>query len=118
MRARYFEGSLAKGVGVGGKESGERRGRSSRLDPDNTRKPHSLQTRLREAKKNVRRVEKPEALKTHMRNTIILPETVGSVVGVFNGETFPSRVLSPLQVCEALPAGFGATHSSRFLSLK
>ena len=32
--------------------------------------------------------EKPAVVKTHLRNMIIVPEMVGSVVGVYNGKTF------------------------------
>ncbi|KAM7332482.1 hypothetical protein ACRRTK_009190 [Alexandromys fortis] len=32
--------------------------------------------------------EKPEMVKTHLQDVIILPEVVGSMVGVYNGETF------------------------------
>ena len=33
-------------------------------------------------------MEKPACIKTHMRNMIVLPEMIGSVVGVHNGKTF------------------------------
>lgn len=33
-------------------------------------------------------MEKPEVVKTHLRNMIILPEMIGSMVGVYNGKTF------------------------------
>jgi len=32
--------------------------------------------------------EKPDTVKTHLRDMIILPEMVGSQVGVYNGKTF------------------------------
>jgi ribosomal protein S19 len=32
--------------------------------------------------------EKPEAVRTHLRNMIVVPEMIGSVVGVYNGKTF------------------------------
>lgn len=32
--------------------------------------------------------EKPETIKTHLRDMIIVPEMIGSVVGVYNGKTF------------------------------
>ena len=35
-------------------------------------------------------LEKPAVVKTHLRNMIILPEMVGSVVGVYNGKVFNS----------------------------
>lgn len=33
-------------------------------------------------------MEKPACIKTHMRNMLILPEMIGSVVGIHNGKTF------------------------------
>lgn len=44
--------------------------------------------RLRKAKKEAAPMEKPEVVKTHLRNMIILPEMIGSMVGVYNGKTF------------------------------
>ena len=32
--------------------------------------------------------EKPDVVKTHLRDMIIVPEMTGSVVGVYNGKTF------------------------------
>lgn len=32
--------------------------------------------------------EKPAVVKTHLRNMIIMPEMIGSVVGVYNGKTY------------------------------
>jgi hypothetical protein len=34
--------------------------------------------------------EKPEIIKTHLRNMIVVPEMIGSQVGVYNGKTFNS----------------------------
>ena len=47
-----------------------------------------LLQKLRKAKKNLQPGEKPVPVKTHFRNTIILPEMVGSVVGVHTGKEF------------------------------
>ena len=44
--------------------------------------------RLRKAKKEAPPMEKPACVKTHMRNMIVLPEMIGSVVGIYNGKTF------------------------------
>lgn len=44
--------------------------------------------RLRKARKDALPPEKPEVVKTHLRDMIILPEMVGSMVGVYNGKTF------------------------------
>ena len=41
-----------------------------------------------EQKKNLGVGEKPEAVKTHLRNLIIVPEMIGSVCGVYNGKVF------------------------------
>jgi hypothetical protein len=47
-------------------------------------------------------MEKPEVVKTHLRDMIILPEMVGSMVGVYNGKTF-NQV--EIKVCEGYWAG-------------
>lgn len=52
------------------------------------RKPLALIKKLRKAKKEAPSGEKPEAVRTHLRNMIIVPEMIGSVVGVYNGKTF------------------------------
>ncbi|XP_049940833.1 uncharacterized protein LOC126416991 [Schistocerca serialis cubense] len=52
------------------------------------RKPLALVNKLRKAKKEAPPNEKPEIVKTHLRNMIIVPEMVGSIVGVYNGKTF------------------------------
>lgn len=33
-------------------------------------------------------MEKPACVKTHLRNMIIVPEMIGSVVGIHQGKTF------------------------------
>ena len=48
----------------------------------------ALIKKLRKAKKEAPPLEKPECVKTHLRNMIIVPEMVGSVVGVYNGKVF------------------------------
>lgn len=40
-------------------------------------------------------MEKPEVVKTHLRDMIILPEMVGSMVGVYNGKTFNQVEIKP-----------------------
>lgn len=59
-----------------------------RLNRGLRRKQHSLLKRLRKAKKEAPPMEKPEVVKTHLRDMVILPEMVGSMVGVYNGKTF------------------------------
>nr|AFM86595.1 40S ribosomal protein S15 [Callorhinchus milii] len=95
------------------------------------RKQQSLLKRLRKAKKEAPPMEKPEVVKTHLRDMIILPEMVGSMVGVYNGKTFNQVEIKPEMIGHYLGEfsitykpvkrgrpGIGATHSSRFIPLK
>jgi len=50
--------------------------------------PMNLIRRLRKAKKDAPEGDKPKTVKTHLRNMIIVPEMVASVVGVYNGQSF------------------------------
>lgn len=52
------------------------------------RKPQTLLKKLRRAKKEAGPLEKPSVVRTHLRNMVILPEMVGSIVGVYNGRLF------------------------------
>ncbi|KAK2080832.1 ribosomal protein S15 [Prototheca wickerhamii] len=91
----------------------------------------TLIKKLRRAKKNCPAGEKPEPVRTHLRNMIILPEMIGSVVGVYNGKTFNQVEVKPDMIGHYLAEfsisykpvkhgkpGIGATHSSRFIPLK
>ncbi|KAJ3363206.1 ribosomal protein S15 [Allomyces arbusculus] len=95
------------------------------------RKPMALIKKLRKAKKETEPNEKPATVKTHLRNMIIVPEMIGSVVGVYNGKTFNQVEIKPEMVGHYLGEfsitykpvkhgrpGIGATHSSRFVPLK
>ncbi|CAH0554012.1 unnamed protein product [Brassicogethes aeneus] len=95
------------------------------------RKPMALVKKLRKAKKEAPPLEKPEIVKTHLRNMIIVPEMVGSIVGVYNGKTFTQVEIKPEMIGHYLGEfaltykpvkhgrpGIGATHSSRFIPLK
>ncbi|KAM5230714.1 small ribosomal subunit protein uS19 isoform 2-T2 [Hipposideros larvatus] len=87
-----------------------------RLNRGLRRKQHSLLKRLRKAKKEAPPMEKPEVVKTHLRDMIILPEMVGSMpemIGHYLGEF--SITYKPVK--HGRP-GIGATHSSRFIPLK
>ena len=55
------------------------------------RKPMGLIKKLRKAKKEAAPNEKPAVVKTHLRDMIIVPEMIGSVVGIYNGKVRPSR---------------------------
>ena len=52
------------------------------------RKPLALIKKLRKAKREAASGEKPEPVRTHLRNMIIVPEMIGSIIGVYNGKTF------------------------------
>ena len=52
------------------------------------RKPMGLIKRLRKEKTKVSPGEKPDTVKTHLRDMIIVPETIGSQIGVYNGKVF------------------------------
>ena len=62
------------------------------------RKPMALIKRLRKAKKEAPAMEKPETIKTHLRNMIVVPEMIGSVVGVYNGKVFNAVEIKPEMV--------------------
>eukprot|EP00760_Papus_ankaliazontas_P029623 PhM_4_TR4321/c0_g1_i1/m.35176/K02958/RP-S15e, RPS15; small subunit ribosomal protein S15e len=53
-----------------------------------TDKPRKLIRKLKAAKKDLSVGEKPPVVKTHLRNMIVVPEMLGSIVGVFNGKQF------------------------------
>jgi len=56
--------------------------------------------KLRKAKKEAPPNEKPAVVKTHLRNMIIVPEMIGSVVGIYNGKVRPGLFSSLLGVPE------------------
>merc|ERR1712164_82057 len=58
-------------------------------------KTQTLINKLRAAKKAAPPGEKPALVKTHLRNMIILPEMIGSVVGVYNGKSFTTVEVKP-----------------------
>ncbi len=59
--------------------------------------------KLRKAKKEAPPNEKPVVVKTHLRDMIIVPEMIGSVVGIYNGKVCPRSLSSDwgliLSVC-------------------
>lgn len=62
------------------------------------RKPMALIKKLRKAKKEAPPNEKPEIVKTHLRNMIIVPEMTGSIIGVYNGKDFGQVRMQTVQV--------------------
>eukprot|EP01084_Bolivina_argentea_P190070 326740_1 len=91
------------------------------------RKPMALIKRLRKAKKAVTNpMDKPEVVKTHLRNMIVVPEMIGSQVGVYNGKVFTQVEIKPEMIGHYLAEfsmsykpvthgrpGIGSTNSSR-----
>ncbi|KAG6866570.1 hypothetical protein C0991_002055 [Blastosporella zonata] len=59
------------------------------------RRPMGLIKKLRKAKKEALPNEKPAVVKTHLRDMIIVPEMIGSVVGIYNGKVFNSVEIKP-----------------------
>eukprot|EP00029_Vermamoeba_vermiformis_P002594 TRINITY_DN12973_c0_g1_i1.p2 TRINITY_DN12973_c0_g1~~TRINITY_DN12973_c0_g1_i1.p2 ORF type:complete len:155 (-),score=40.46 TRINITY_DN12973_c0_g1_i1:120-557(-) len=90
-----------------------------------------LVKKLRKSKREAAVGDKPEAIKTHLRDAIIVPEMIGSIVGVHNGKGFTNVEIKPEMIGHYLgefaltykpvkhgKPGIGATHSSRFIPLK
>ena len=95
------------------------------------RKPMALIKKLRKKKKECPVNEKPDVVKTHLRDMVVVPEMTGSIVGVYNGKTFNQVEIKPEMIGHYLGEfsitykpvkhgrpGIGATHSSRFIPLK
>merc|ERR1719455_42823 len=94
------------------------------------RAPITLLKKLRKAKRETAYGEKPEAIKTHLRNMVIVPEMIGSVVAVYNGKQYICVEIKPDMIGHYLAEfsitykpirhgrpGIGST-SSRFIPLK
>merc|ERR1719502_1707853 len=56
-----------------------------------SRAPTTLLKKLRKAKKDVPYGEKPPAVKTHLRNMVIVPEMIGSIVAKYSISYKPIR---------------------------
>mmetsp|Transcript_48728 Transcript_48728/g.128766 ORF Transcript_48728/g.128766 Transcript_48728/m.128766 type:complete len:151 (+) Transcript_48728:38-490(+) len=95
------------------------------------RKYTALLTKLRKAKKEAPMHEKPDVIKTHLRDMVIMPEMIGSMVGVYNGKTFTAVEIKAEMIGTYLAEysmtykpikhgrpGIGATASSKFVPLK
>jgi len=91
----------------------------------------ALLKKLRKAKKEAAADNsKPEVVKTHLRNTIVVPEMIGSVVGVYNGKAFTAVEIKPEMLGHYLGefsitykpvahgrAGMASAASARFIPL-
>ncbi|XP_059971250.1 small ribosomal subunit protein uS19-like [Mesoplodon densirostris] len=102
-----------------------------RLNHGLQKKQHLLLKRLHKARKEVPPMEKPELVKTHLRDMIILTEMVGSMVGGYHGKTFSQVEMKPEMIGHYLGEfsityklmkhnrpGTGATLSSCFIPLQ
>mmetsp|Transcript_9268 Transcript_9268/g.20962 ORF Transcript_9268/g.20962 Transcript_9268/m.20962 type:complete len:147 (-) Transcript_9268:459-899(-) len=92
-----------------------------------------LMTRIKKDMKKMadEKLDRCDGVKTHLRSMIIVPEMIGSVVGIYNGKTFNGVQVVPEMVGHYLGdfsitykpvrhgrPGIGATNSSRFIPLK
>ncbi|OXB70822.1 UNVERIFIED_CONTAM: hypothetical protein H355_005458 [Colinus virginianus] len=81
------------------------------------RKATTLMKKLRISKLKCPYGEKPEPVNTHLRDLVVVPEMIGSVVGVYNGKQFINveiKVGHPSQTQEEL--NNVASHHKKFCS--
>ena len=96
-----------------------------------TRKHKAFVAKLRKMKKEAVEGEKPHHVKTHLRDMIVLPEMIGSIIGVYNGKQYGAVEVRPEMIGHYLGEfsitykpithgrpGIGATNASRFIPLK
>ena len=87
--------------------------------------------KIRKLKKDENKSGRPQIIKTHCRDMIVLPEMVGVTFGIYNGKEFTEVTIQPEMIgCyfgEFAPTrkrvehgdpGMGATRSSMFVPLK
>jgi small subunit ribosomal protein S15e len=87
--------------------------------------------KLLEAKKHTSSGEKPVAVKTHLRDCIVLPSMVQSVINIHKGNGYSNVEVKPEMIGYYLgefaitykrvshgKPGVGATHSSKFVPIK
>lgn len=87
--------------------------------------------KLMDAKKKTAQGEKPKGIKTHLRDCIVLPSMVQSIVNVHTGKAFQTVEIKPEMIGYYLgefamtykrvthgKPGVGATHSSKFVPIK
>ena len=108
-------------------KSGQRRRFKHGIHPKYDR----LIKKIRTAVKNAPHGEKPKAIKTHLRNAIIMPEMVGGIAEVYSGKHW-TPVEIKADMCGNYLAeysmtykpvkhgkvGHGATRGSKFVSLR
>ena len=108
-------------------KSGQRRRFKHGIHPKYDRLIKKLKTSV----KNTPHGEKPKAVKTHLRNAIIMPEMVGSVAEVYSGKYWTPVEVKAEMIGQYLgeysmtykpikhgKVGHGATRGSKFVSLR
>ena len=75
----------------------------------------ALIKKLRKKKKECPPNEKPDIVKTHLRNMIVVPEMTGSIVGVYNGKVFTQVEIKPEMIGHYL-GEFSISYKVTFLS--
>lgn len=91
-----------------------------------TNQQKKLLERIREQDK-----DSDDAIRTHCRNMIILPEMVDHKIAIYDGEEFKYRTIQPEMIghylgeftqtreqVEHSAAGIGATRSTKFISVR
>ena len=84
-----------------------------------------------DSKKGLAVGEKPKAIKTHLRDCIVLPQMVNGIINIHTGNKFNSVEVKPEMIGYYLgefsmtykrvthgKPGVGATHSSKFTPIK
>jgi small subunit ribosomal protein S15e len=87
--------------------------------------------KLIDVKKNCSALDKPKAIKTHLRDCIVLPSMVQSIINIHTGKAFAQVEVKPEMIGYYLgefsmtykrvthgKPGVGATHSSKFVPIK
>ena len=87
--------------------------------------------KIRKIKKKDRKDGRPQIIKTHCRDMIVLPEMVGMTFGIYSGKEFINVVIQPEMIgcyfgefsvtrqrVQHGDPGMGATRSSMFVPLK
>jgi small subunit ribosomal protein S15e len=96
------------------------------------RKTNALIQKLKKAKSECGPLDqRPEPVKTHLRDMVIVPEMIGSQVAVYNGKVFNIVMITADMLGSYLGEysisyrpvrhgrpGLGSTNSSRFIPLK
>ena len=73
----------------------------------------ALLPQLPSQKKEATAGEKPEPVRTHLRDMVIVPEMIGSVIGVYNGKTFNQVEIKVRFITTPAP-GQRLTRAARF----